>query len=481
MHLAKKQNYSYFILLMWISFLVYLAYSDIKSFWLFLFLPPFFGLMLYIAVRRKHVALSMLLFLVFVSQAINPPFFFLNREMYLESPKWIMGNFNFNLLDFIYRYKEMYILILCIFLFSLKLNTIRIKQFPLIDKTLNSNKQTIPLQDTTEKIEKTGSKIRYSIYLILFVLVVATPLCLFMYNNGIGISTVEPRRLPFKLVGITFYTRMLFVPALIAYMYFKSNRSLLTVIVIMFYALLVGILSLSKGLVVMALIPVILFSYLDKKTLRLSLILLYTLILYLIVGEFRQVLLLTDSDPLEMLQAIFNLLSQSDLANQNIIVKFITAFSDRLFGAENTILAQNYNLPNNISEIIGFFAGNTNHISYIINFELFCMPEIYNLVVGTNIGFLNILLLLANKSLLLIFLLALVTSIFLSIIDWITKKYIYNNDYYKTAGYVLCFIMIFFLYDGAIVKFYIIVLTSLIGILLMKFLSKATNGIETLI
>lgn len=87
-----------------------------------------------------------------------------------------------------------------------------------------------------------------------------------MFAMGIGIVGVAPPQLPFRLSGILFYTFSYIVPLSIGYLYLKTNRSsLLLSSLIAVYALLIGLSSSSKGVVLLTMAPIIAFAWLDRR------------------------------------------------------------------------------------------------------------------------------------------------------------------------------------------------------------------------
>jgi hypothetical protein len=462
MKLRIKFNYTFFFLFSWMSLLVYLLYFNFQAFVLFLILPIFFGSMLYYAVKKRYISLSIFLIFTFIAQAINPPFFFLNQERLLSSPQWKLGDFNFDLLDFLNLNKELYILIICIFVFY--------KYFlKKISKKVHIKESSFPKISSTNKPKSLNSSIKYSlskysIYLFVLILLFAIPLNIFMYNNGIGIATVNPERLPFKLVGITVYTRFFLIPSLIFYLYFKSKRSIIIVLLIIFYALFVSIISMSKVQGLLILLPVIIFSLLDNKKSRVAFVGLLGAFIYVVIGSIRSVSFDLNLNPFEIFQLIGTFISFNGFS----IPGFLFEFSDRLYGSQYTILVNNFNLEYNIGETIKFLIGNTYSLSQIMTFDLFGLSEFAGRVIGVNIGIFNKILLLANKNYFLLIFLAYYVSMCLCIIEWISIKYSQFHDFGKVAGYCLSFIMVFYLYDGVIAKYYFLVFISLLGLLILN-------------
>lgn len=465
------------VFFLWGAILLYFLFFDFNSFILFLVLPPFFGTMLYFAIKKRHISLSFFFILIFISQAINPALFFFNKEKFLNSGNWEVKDFNFDLIHFFSLYINMYVLILFIFFISIFFQKIFLLKFNRPNKSNYNKISSLNILNNNPNPNLRKHKCRYnrySIYLSTMIIFFAVPLCFYMFSNGIGISTIQPKRLPFKLVGITIYVRMLLIPAAIFYLYYKSNRTNFPTFCIFIYSLLVGLLSLSKGMLLLAILPVVIFSYFDRNKIRFYFSLVFGALLYVLVSEFRQFILLTNMSIFQILDTIYNLLTSNTSfeSDQNLFFTFLYAFSDRLYGAQYTILASQFELQNNLYFILDFVLSNTDTLSKVIAFDLFGIPDQSDVVIGVNIGYLNILLLLAKSSLFLIFFLAFFTAFLLTLIEYFAFKFSAGNDTIRILGYVLCFNMIYFLYDGFIGKFYLIILITIIFHLIIILFSK---------
>jgi hypothetical protein len=285
-----------------------------------------------------------------------------------------------------------------------------------------------------------------------------------MYKNGIGISTVIPDRLPFKLVGITVYTRFLLIPSLLAYLFYKSKRSLVVVSLIIFYALFVSIVSMSKAQGLLILMPILIFSFIDNKKVRFAFVGLVAVFMYVAMSEIRRISFGLNLSFFEILTFAFTVINFNEFS----IPGFLFEFSDRLYGSQYTILVSNFNLENNIGEIVKFLIGSTESLSDIIAFDLFGKTPVAGIMTGVNIGVLNKILLLANDNYLILFFLAFFVSFCISLVDRLLSNYLKMNDSGRMIGFSLSSIMMFYLYDGVIDKFYTLIILSLIILFLIN-------------
>jgi hypothetical protein len=465
MRLIIKFNYTFWIFFSWISLLAFFLYTNVNALIIFFIFSIFFGTIFYSAITKRYVALSIFLMFTFVSQAINAPFFFLNQKRLQSSSQWKLGDFNFDLVDFFITYKGMFFLVILVFIFCKYINMyiFKLKHFHNPRSQRFSSDISLSKESPNLNSLKKYTISKYSIYVFILILC-SVVLNIFMYKNGIGIATVSPDRLPFKLVGITVYTRFFLIPCLLAYLFFKSKRSLVIVLLIIFYASFVSIVSMSKAQGLLILMPILIFSFIDNKKLRFTFVGLVAVFMYVAISEIRRISFGLDLNFFEILTFAFTVINFNEFS----IPGFLFEFSDRLYGSQYTILVSNFNLENNIGEIVNFLIGSTESLSDIIAFDLFGIVNVPGRMIGVNIGVLNKILLLANDNYLILFFLAFFVSFCISLVDRILSKYLEMNDSGKLIGFSLSFIMILYLYDGVIDKFYILIILSLTVLFLIN-------------
>jgi len=107
---------------------------------------------------------------------------------------------------------------------------------------------------------------------ILLLMAISLPVKFWMFDMGIGIVGTPPPGLPFRLSGILFYLFNYIVPMIIGYFYLNTKRnSLLLALLVLVYAILIGLTSSSKGVVLLTTAPIIAFAWLDRRWTILSL------------------------------------------------------------------------------------------------------------------------------------------------------------------------------------------------------------------
>lgn len=454
--------------------LCYFLFKDIDAFVLFLIMPPAIGSLLFFAIKGGAVILPLFFFFSFTAVAITPAFFFMNRGDYSYSGFTAIKDFNFDLYEFFTIYSYLFYLLVLILVFTSVLNRVfRVKNAKKSNNKLSKEFRT----NGTEKkgfISLVGQK-KYSSYIVVFIVVVLLPLNIFMYTSGIGISTVEPPALPYKIVGITFYFRNYIAPLMVGYLYLKSERKLGVVLVVLLYALTVGILSLSKASIVLICLPVILLAYFDQKIIRVAAVGFYMLLLYGLVSWARQFVFLANVGSIEMIRLAIDNIAFDMLGDVFNFFSVVEAISTRLYGANVFVLVHQFDLANNFSEAFNYYLGRGDGLADIIFYDVFELKAVEGVTIGVGVGYLGTILLLANKSFLLLTALAMVTAVLLTTSELIVKKCVESNSVFAPAGYGVGFMMVLTLFDGDIRKFYYVVVIAILGIFFLNYKRNMTS------
>jgi len=101
---------------------------------------------------------------------------------------------------------------------------------------------------------------------ILLLMAISFPVKLWMFDMGIGIIGTQSPQLPYHLSGILYYLFGFVTPMIIGYLYIKSKRkSILLASLISIYALMIGLSSSSKAVLLITIAPVIAFAWIDRQ------------------------------------------------------------------------------------------------------------------------------------------------------------------------------------------------------------------------
>jgi len=471
MGVMNNRKINFIVLLLWASMLIYFFNMDTEAFVLFLFLPPMIGVLLYFAIRTGYFVLTLFFLLAFIGTAITPAFFFLHKDWYEYSGFNAIRDFNFDIYEFLYIYGYLYFMLILILLFTTILNRIFIKRSEKRINVFTGKKYVTGINGTSFQSANVISRYlskRYSMYLVLFIIGILIPLNLYMYTNGIGISTVEPVYKEFKIVGISFYFRNYVAPMIVAYLYFNTSRGLGLTAIILLYAIFVGLLSLSKGNVLLACAPVILFALKDKKMTKFILSGLFFVLLWGAIGWARQFVFLAEVGSLEMIRLILDNIDTELLRESVNLFEIAGQFANRLYGASVIALAHTFSLEDNFSVAIGFFMAQPDELSLIVANDVFGLTPVESVTVGVGMGYLATMILIANKNLFFLGILSLMTGVYLTISEIIVTKYIRRVNIFASIGYASGFFMMFFLINADIYKFYVIVAISIVGLFVVR-------------
>jgi hypothetical protein len=237
-------------------------FDTMLAWWLtiLLLLPP-----LFLAYKTNYVALKTICSISFATQFFTLPFFYLYRGTF---PWGHVKPFNFTWLEaFPILAKVSLFLFALIFFFRI------LYSFTVIggkSARINKNKHTaldvkkyLSHNDFFD-VRHNKNSVKFS--LIICILIFAlTFLSIWSYSQGIGLTGVEPPALPFRLSGILFYTSKYITPLILGYLYIKTKRGWLLMFLFMSYAWVLGLCSVSKGAVMIVMLPIITLAWLDNR------------------------------------------------------------------------------------------------------------------------------------------------------------------------------------------------------------------------
>lgn len=449
--------------------LAYFASLDTESFLLWLIIPPLFSILLAVALETRCFVLGSFFSLAFIATAITPAFFFANREDYSFSGFNAIRDFDFDLASFFIAYAHLYIFLLSTLVFSLALRKAIYAKNKKICRGVKLQQFSLARKEAfVKRFKMRGGAFAYSLYCVAFILIFLIPLNMFMYIYGIGIATVEPQPLQFKLVGITFYARNYVAPLVLTYLYAKSDRKAFVTIILVMYAALVGIFSLSKGNIALACMPVLLFCILDKKLGKFVILLICYMFLFGGVAWARQFVFLTEVGSFEMIAMIINDSFSNEFWFHVNPIRVLSEFSNRLFGASVIVLANQYHLENGIAEIVNFFLARTENLDNIIAFDVFGLKPVDGVIMGVSMGYIGTMLLLAGGDVAILTALALVTACYLTLCGYVVDRYLQSPHRFYFAGYGFGFLLVLFFYETHMMRFYSVVALALFGLILME-------------
>lgn len=338
MYLIKLKNIFYlFVLLCLVSLFLILAdeWEAVGAFWIMIvcLLPA-----MWMALRTSYLSIKIFCATVLITQIITVPLFYLRPDRYLFDEH---RPFSFTAVDALPIYLH-----LGIFLF-LVATVLKVSQRLIGRPAQWTASRTISNASGAMIAGRVRRQTMYVIAIFLLMLI-SLPVKFWMFDMGVGIVGAPPPRLPFRFSGILTYLFGYIIPLAIGYFYIKSKRnSLLLVLIISAYALLIGVSSSSKGIMLLTMAPIIAFAWFDRRWTILSLSGLMTGFGVLVVAASRQIVHISDgltTGSFTELGTLGTLVKTFALLEWSPEMLFIFAdITDRVEGFQGLLLASQFN------------------------------------------------------------------------------------------------------------------------------------------
>ena len=201
----------------------------------------------------------------------------------------------------------------------------------------------------------TRRRARTSLYsaTIYFLLTIVIILQYVMFLNGIGITGIDPPKLPYRAVGILFYSTKFLLPMLIGFLYTKSKNSFILFLMILCTGVVCGVLSASRAAGVIFIMPLLCFEALRFKFIRVIISMLFTAVVFSFASQMRSATQFVDasgrpaSDIIGFEFTKFAVQVVNNLEVGSIIGISLNQFMSRIEGFENLVQAAHYN-PYNV-------------------------------------------------------------------------------------------------------------------------------------
>lgn len=299
--------------------------------------------------KTQNFSVAVYLFFVFLSQGVNPFLFFMHRDNYETWGYGGIGNFDFSL----FAYYKMFLQVIVV---SLVIIGVSVINKPFLNKITSKaklrNKKrinfTIKLQN--EKIRKTAT------LLCMIICVLGCCMSIFMYNNQIGVLGFESIKLPFRMVGILYYTRLLILNGCVLGLYILSQNKYL-IVPICIYSYIITLSSNSKLCGLCVLVFIILYELLNRNMLRAALLMMYSFVVYDVLNYTRYFIFSDGGghvNPLTgrtekichtfdkvIIKSFFNM--QGFILNlDDKILEVLHSFTSRLYGSQMLVIGSQY-------------------------------------------------------------------------------------------------------------------------------------------
>jgi hypothetical protein len=179
------------------------------------------------------------------------------------------------------------------------------------------------------------------------VILMAAMLNNWMYNNGIGLTglTGGQAALPFRLGGILYYLVRFILPAGLFLIYMHTSRTWPLAALLGVYALWAGTSQVSRLVLIMLFFPLLFFSYMDRRYVRLGIAIVMLMITYTWVYNARKSVYAVQGggvhwdSSLSLPELIWTTVSEYGVASPG---DSVFAIIGRLGGAQDVVLASQY-------------------------------------------------------------------------------------------------------------------------------------------
>lgn len=309
---------------------------------------------LLLALRSKFVSLKVFCLIAFVTQFITVPTFFLSRDEFA----WGHAKpFGFNAVEVLPIFLQV-----GAFLLLLGLLFLALSRLPLFAVTrFKTGILAIPPQTDwlTNKLQKpTHNHLAY-VVLILLVIAAVIPINLWMLSQGIGITGVEPPRLPYKLSGILLYLTKYLIPLLLGYFYYKTRHGLFLAMLLLVYALILGLSSNSRGAIMMVMLPVLAIALLERRKIVLFFSGLGMLITFSLISQARNFVYIVEGNKIasnkdiEIFVMLGDLISNTNIMDFGLLYSIFVGILERIEGFGNLVMSHYYD-PNAVIGACGY-------------------------------------------------------------------------------------------------------------------------------
>jgi hypothetical protein len=303
---------------------------------------------IWLALGTSYLSCKLFCALVFIPQIVTVPAFYLNANNYAFNNHRPFGFGAFEALPAFVTLG----LFLWIVAFLVKLTEITIGSSAQLAKV--NNKTSIINARTTAILESNISKKHVSknnalvLISILFLISVSLPVKFWMFNMDIGLVGAPPPQLPYRISGILFYTFNYMVPIMISYLYIKSKRSsLLVALTISTYALMIGFLSVSKGVLLLTTVSIIAFAWLDRRWLIFSISVFLSALGVLVVTTARKIVHVTEGNTVSAFTDLGGITTLKEVFSDGLLTPELflvfIGIANRFEGFQSMFLASQFN------------------------------------------------------------------------------------------------------------------------------------------
>jgi hypothetical protein len=453
------------LIVIWTLLAGYYVYmGDWEALLLWVVLPIPFGFMLLYALRSRHIVLSFFMAGIFLSHAVLPSFFFLERENYTFSGWTAVKNFDFNVSHFLQIYTFVFFYVAIVLIVTLVFKQLLFRSpkpdrapFQRTRGNSAAHQASLGLLEIVRlslarfSAANPRTKLGYSL-LFAAIILLAAILNNWMYSRGIGMTGLlgSQQALPFRLNGILYYSTRFLLPVILALVYMRTSRSWPLAALALFYALWAGTSQISRTTYTLLLLPIVAFAFLDRRYFLMTFALSFFLVAYPWVGYARNsIYYVVDNVVYGDTSIPLYQLIQQTIVQHSFDGAFSSFFSvlARVGGAQDVILAAQYDTEvtgGSLREFQRVFLFGSPITGDQVQAELygFIPPEGFSAGAG---GLSSMVLQIAGGNLIVLFFVAVWLAVLLTVGEVMARRYVRKIGT-PIAGYFFGSVYVLFLY-----------------------------------
>ena len=209
--------------------------------------------------RSRFLSVKVFVWVAFLTQSITMPVFYLLPETYhFQSHRY----FGYSGVEALQVYSRLGLFLITFLLVARFFE--RFIKHPFFVQGFDSERNQNPTP--RKKPRLSSSKSLFSAMLILVIILLMIPLNTWMFKTEIGITGVEPPKLPYSLSGILMYLARWLVPGILAVLYIRTRqRSVLLVFILGSYGMYLGVSTASRAAALSLVFVPIILAYLNRR------------------------------------------------------------------------------------------------------------------------------------------------------------------------------------------------------------------------
>jgi len=464
-----KIVYFIFVLLVIVSCVLvgYGYFQALVSWWILMIL--FFPILIW-SIKTSYIAPKIFCIVSIFTQVVTLPAFFIRN-----SDDWVWAGvnpFEFTVLETLPIIGKIALFLYTFVIFVYFFYRVSIKKIFMNNYISSNLKQIRALQSyATFSVRRKNPVLILCCIVLLISGLIA--LNLWSYSMGLGLTGVQPPKLPYKLSGIIFYFTKYLTPFLLGYLYSQTKRDWPLALIFLFYAWIFGLSSVSKGAVLIIMVPVIIFAWIDKRYIVLFFSVVGTLVGVTVAAGARAYVHIVQNGvagsntEINVFQLIINVLADpnTEIWGLDYIPLILVGITARIEGFGNLVLAQHYD-PNAVIGAAGFalrmiwanlvnFPVDAHHLQWIGR----VIPEGF----FSGGAILSTIVIMGNSSLLWIVIGAMITALILVINEKIVNRFVYTySKMVKFKGAIIFVLTLLFFTEATFSRISIAILIFLV-------------------